>query len=130
MHRLNVAHNTQHCTLLPEKKSNTNTRLPPQKNLCNTSPVDRRPHFSLAVRTPTAGGGRRTAGATDIFLWCVRDIQVTHGFGLKKAEQVRHLHDRKMSVVPIDRRLYFPIAVPTPTVGDGRRTVGTTDMFL
>jgi len=39
-------------------------------------------------------------------------------------------HDRKMSVVPIDRRLYFPIPVPTPTVGDGRRTVGTTDMFL
>ena len=39
-------------------------------------------------------------------------------------------HDRKMSVVPIDRRLYFPIAVPTPTVGDGRRTIGTTDVFL
>jgi len=39
-------------------------------------------------------------------------------------------HDRKMSVVPIDRRLCFPTAVPTPTVGDGRRTVGTTDTFL
>jgi len=35
-----------------------------------------------------------------------------------------------MSVVPIDRRLYFPIAVRTPTAGDGRRTVGATDIFL
>ena len=39
-------------------------------------------------------------------------------------------HYINMSVVPIDRRLYCPIAVPTPTVGDGRRTVGATDMFL
>jgi len=35
-----------------------------------------------------------------------------------------------MPVVPIDRRLYFPIAVPTPTVGDGRRMIGAADMFL
>ena len=39
-------------------------------------------------------------------------------------------HYRNTPVVPIDRRPYFPIAVPTPTVGDGRRAVGTTDMFL
>jgi len=40
------------------------------------------------------------------------------------------LHCRDVYVVPTDRRLYCPIAVRTPTVGDGRRTVGTTDMFL
>jgi len=44
--------------------------------------------------------------------------------------ECRAQHDINMSVVPIDRRLYFPIAVPTPTVGDDRRTVGATDMFL
>jgi hypothetical protein len=37
---------------------------------------------------------------------------------------------QKLVTSPIDHRLYFPIAVPIPTVGDGRRTVGTTDMFL
>ena len=42
----------------------------------------------------------------------------------------RRLSLRKHARVPIDRQLYFPIAVRTPTVGDGRRTVGTTDMFL
>ena len=42
----------------------------------------------------------------------------------------RWRHYINMSVVPIDRRLYFPIAVRTPTAGDGRRTVGATDMFL
>jgi len=35
-----------------------------------------------------------------------------------------------MSVVPTDLRLHYPIAVRTPTVGDGRRTVGFTDVFL
>ena len=39
-------------------------------------------------------------------------------------------HYINMSVVPIDRRLYCSIAVRTPTVGDGRRTVGATDMFM
>jgi hypothetical protein len=34
-----------------------------------------------------------------------------------------------MSVVPTGRRLYLTIAVRTPTVGDGRRTAGTTDIF-
>jgi hypothetical protein len=37
---------------------------------------------------------------------------------------------KKMSVAPIDRRLYFVIAVHTLTIGDRRRTVGATDMFL
>jgi len=63
---------------------------------------------------------------TDLFTEEVRaqaDLILTHFFDVE-------IHDRKMSVVLIDRRLYFPIAVPTPTVGDGRRTVGTTDMFL
>jgi hypothetical protein len=35
-----------------------------------------------------------------------------------------------MSLASIDRRLYFTIALRVPTVGDGRRTVGTADMFL
>jgi hypothetical protein len=38
-----------------------------------------------------------------------------------------HKHGR---VAPIDRRLYFTIAVRTPAVGDRRRTVGATNMFL
>jgi hypothetical protein len=35
-----------------------------------------------------------------------------------------------MSLALIDRRLYFAIAVRTSTVGDGRRTIGATGMFL
>jgi hypothetical protein len=32
--------------------------------------------------------------------------------------------------VSIDRQLHSPIAVRTPTIGDGRRTIGSADMFL
>jgi len=40
------------------------------------------------------------------------------------------VHYINMSVAPIDRRLYFAIVARTPTIGDGRRAVGATHMFL
>ena len=39
-------------------------------------------------------------------------------------------HYKNLQRSPTDRRLYCPIAARTPTVGDGRHTVGTTDVFL
>jgi hypothetical protein len=39
-------------------------------------------------------------------------------------------HCKNLSWAPIDRRPHSPVAVCTPTVGDSRRTIGATDMFL
>jgi hypothetical protein len=65
---------------------------------------------------------------------CLGVMRATHCNARRCDDGLRELvtaHLQKLVTPPsMDSRLYCPIAVRTPTIGDGHRTVDTTNMFL